>query len=74
MFMFFLTLSPLFEFLAKLLPQRTVPALLFGGQIEGLHKTKFTFKEIVDRYKVSIDEVNRSLSLSIALALIALYA
>ena len=56
------------------LPMHALPALLFGGGIKDLHKTKFAFKEIVDRYKASIDDVNRSLGVSIGFAIIALYA
>lgn len=60
--------------LLKVLPARAVPILLFGGSIRPLHKTKFAFKEIVDRYKLSIDEVNLSLMLSVGFAIIALYS
>ena len=65
---------PMMQVLVRLLPEQAVPVLLFGGQIEDLHKTKFAFKEVVDRYKSGIDEVNRSLVVSMGLAVIALYA
>ena len=58
----------------KLLPAHAVSILLFGGPIQPLHKTKFAFKEIVDRYKLSIDDVNLSLMFSVGLAVIALYS
>jgi hypothetical protein len=58
----------------KLLPAYAVPALLFGGKIGSLQRTKFAFKETVDRYKTSISDVNRSLALTIGLTVIALYA
>jgi hypothetical protein len=57
-----------------LLPATAVPRLLFGGPIEPRHQTKFAFREFVDRYKSSIDDVNSSLTLSIGLAVIALYS
>jgi uncharacterized membrane protein len=63
-----------FEFVLKLLPAHAVPRLLFGGPVQTRHKTKFAFKEIVDRYKSSIDDVNSSLTFSVGLAVIALYS
>jgi hypothetical protein len=60
--------------LLRLLPAHAVPALLFGGQIQDRHRTKFAFKELVDRYKASIDDLNTALTLSVGLAIIALYA
>ena len=60
------------RFIFKLLPAHAVPELLFGGPIRPLNKTKFAFKEIVDRYKLSIDDVNLSLMFSVGLAVIAL--
>jgi hypothetical protein len=54
--------------------QRAVPELLFGGRITKEQKTKFVFKETVERYKTSIKDVNRSLTLTIGLTVIALYA
>ena len=57
-----------------LLPATAVPRLLFGGSIQPRHQTKFAFRELVDRYKSSIDDVNSSLTLSIGLAVIALYS
>jgi hypothetical protein len=62
------------QFVFKLLPAHAVAKLLFGGPIQPLHKAKFAFKEIVDRYKVSIDDVNLSLMFSVGLAVIALYS
>jgi hypothetical protein len=62
------------RFIFKLLPAHAVPKLLFGGPIRPLNKTKFAFKEIVDRYKLSIDDVNLSLMFSVGLAVIALYS
>jgi hypothetical protein len=54
--------------------QRAVPALLFGGRITNEQKTKFAFTEAVERYKTSIKDVNRFLTLTIGLTVIALYA
>jgi hypothetical protein len=62
------------QFVFNLLPAHAVTMLLFGGPIQQLHKTKFAFKEIVDRYKLSIDDVNLSLMFSVGLAVIALYS
>ena|ERR1700733_1132346 len=62
------------RFIFKLLPAHAVPELLFGGPIRPLNKTKFAFKEIVDRYKLSIDDVNLSLMFSVGLSVIALYS
>lgn len=58
----------------KLLPAYAVPELLFGGKIGSQHRTKFAFNETVDRYKASIKDLNRSLTLTIGLTVIALYA
>jgi hypothetical protein len=58
----------------RLLPAQAVPLMLFGGRIQPRHKTKFAFKELVDRYKSSIDDVNSSLTFSVGLAVIALYS
>ena len=58
----------------RLLPATAVPHLLFGGSIQARHQTRFAFREFVDRYKSSIDDVNSSLTLSIGLAVIALYS
>jgi hypothetical protein len=62
------------QILAKLMPAHAVPELLFGGQITSEQKTKFAFKETVSRYKKSIQDVNRSLTLTVGLTIIALYA
>ena len=62
------------SFLVKALPEHAIPALLFGGKIQDQHKSKFAFKELVDRYKASIDDLNTALTLSVGLAVIALYA
>jgi hypothetical protein len=62
------------QLILKMLPERAVPALLFQGAIQPRHKTKFAFKEFVDRYKTSIEDVNSSLTLSVGLAIIALYS
>lgn len=60
--------------LVAMLPATAVPKLLFGGAIEPRHQTRFAFREFVDRYKSSIDDVNSALTLSIGLAVIALYS
>jgi hypothetical protein len=67
-------LATILELVLKLLPAHAVPKLLFGGPIQARHRTKFAFKEMVDRYKSSIDDVNSSLRFSIGLAAIALYS
>jgi len=62
------------QLVLRFLPERTVLRLLFGGSIQARNKTKFAFKETVDRYKSSIDDLNSFLTFSIGLAIIALYS
>jgi hypothetical protein len=51
-----------------------VSELLFGGRITQRQRTTFVFKETVERYKTSIKDVNRSLTLIIGFTVIVLYA
>ncbi len=47
--------------------------LLFDGKIKKEHLSKEVFKEITDRYKDSIDDVNQKIVFTIIFAFIALY-
>ena len=68
------TTNTIYRIVEKFMPTNAVPALLFGGEIGTGQKTKFAFKETVERYKLSIADVNRSLALTVGLTVIALYA
>jgi hypothetical protein len=69
-----IVISTALLFVLQILPEQAVLKLLFGGPIQARNKTKFAFKETVERYKTSIDDVNSSLTFSIGLAVIALYS
>src|SRR5256885_1323795 len=58
----------------RVMPMHAVPSLLFGGRIGEQQRTEFAFKETVSRYKKSVRDVNRALTLTIGLGILALYA
>jgi len=55
-----------------LLSNKLIIELLFGGKIDGYHKTKFAVEKFAERYKESIDNLNRAITVSVAFVPIAL--
>jgi hypothetical protein len=64
----------LLELVLRLLPDRAVRVLLFGGSVRAEHKTTFALKEIAERYKRSIGTLNFARSSNVGFAAIAFYA
>jgi hypothetical protein len=58
----------------KLLPESAVLDIIFGGTITAKHKTKYFINQLTDRYKASINGLNRSLAFNVGFAILALYA
>lgn len=67
------TFITIHSFVRKLLPDAMVKGILFGGEIQEPHKTEFAVSKLVERYKESIDAVNKAFLLNIAFVVLALF-
>lgn len=64
--------SALVQPIIQILSGKLIRDVLFGGEIDEYHKTKFAVEKFVTRYGESIDNLNRALMFSVAFVPIAL--